>query len=137
MVEFALILPLLLIITFIIVDFGFGFSQWVIITNATREGARFGATGPPPDLVVARTVESSNGILTAANVQAGYVDRNGNGAADRGDHVVVRATHNYTLLTPLSALLKLSGFDPIPLSACADMRLEIKVAGATTGGSGC
>ena len=137
MVEFALILPLLLIVMFIIVDFGFGFSKWVIVTNAAREGARFGAIGAPLDQVVARTVETSNGILTAADVEAAYIDRNGNAAADRGDHVAVRATHNYQLLTPLEPLLKLTGFSPIPLSACTDMRLEITVAGATAGGGGC
>ena len=137
MVEFALILPLLLIITFIIVDFGFGFSKWVIVTNAAREGARYGAIGAPLDQVVARTVESSNGTLTTADVKAVYVDRNGNATADRGDHVAVRATHNYELLTPLEPLLKLTGFSPIPLSACSDMRLEIKVVGASAGGGGC
>ena len=137
MIEFALILPLLLIITFIIVDFGFGFSQWVIVTNASREGARYGATGVPEADVVTRTVETSNGVLSDGNVEVTYVDVNGNAAADRGDHVVVKVTHDYNFLTPLAVFLQLPGLTPITLSACSDMRLEVPVTSAIVGGSGC
>ncbi len=35
MVEFALLLPLFLIVIFIAVDFGVGLSRYIVITNAT------------------------------------------------------------------------------------------------------
>ena len=40
LVEFALALPLLLVVIAGIVDFGFTFQRYEIITNAAREGAR-------------------------------------------------------------------------------------------------
>jgi Flp pilus assembly protein TadG len=39
-VEFALILPCLLALIFGIFQFGIAFNNWIIITNAAREGAR-------------------------------------------------------------------------------------------------
>jgi Flp pilus assembly protein TadG len=43
LVEFALVLPLLLIIIMGIIDFGLAFQRYEIITNAAREGARLGS----------------------------------------------------------------------------------------------
>jgi Flp pilus assembly protein TadG len=39
-VEFALLLPLLVAIVFGISQFGIAFNNWIVITNAAREGAR-------------------------------------------------------------------------------------------------
>ena len=40
LVEFALVLPLLLVLIGGIVDFGFLFQRYEVVTNAAREGAR-------------------------------------------------------------------------------------------------
>ena len=40
LVEFALVLPLLMLVFAGIVDFGFLFQRYEVITNAAREGAR-------------------------------------------------------------------------------------------------
>ena len=48
LVEFALIVPLFLLLMFAIVDFGMGFYSWITVTNAAREGPRLGACGPHP-----------------------------------------------------------------------------------------
>src|SRR6185369_16886837 len=40
LIEFALVLPLLLLLVLGIVDFGFLFQRLEVITNAAREGAR-------------------------------------------------------------------------------------------------
>ena len=40
LVEFALAVPLLLVVIAGIVDFGFAFQRYEVITNAAREGAR-------------------------------------------------------------------------------------------------
>ncbi len=48
LVEFALALPLLLVVLAGIVDFGFVFQRYEVITNAAREGARL-ATLPGYD----------------------------------------------------------------------------------------
>jgi Flp pilus assembly protein TadG len=43
LVEFALVAPLLLLVVFGIVDFGFMFREYEALTNAAREGARVAA----------------------------------------------------------------------------------------------
>lgn len=43
--EFALVLPLLLLLVFGIAQFGITFSQWLDIEHAAREGARWGSLG--------------------------------------------------------------------------------------------
>jgi Flp pilus assembly protein TadG len=43
LIEFALVLPLFLFVTAGIVDFGFVFQQYNVVTNAAREGARLAA----------------------------------------------------------------------------------------------
>lgn len=40
LIEFALVLPLLLLVILGIIDFGFLFQRYEVITNAAREGAR-------------------------------------------------------------------------------------------------
>jgi len=39
-VEFALVLPVLLLFFFFLIEFGRVFGSWLLITNAAREGAR-------------------------------------------------------------------------------------------------
>jgi Flp pilus assembly protein TadG len=46
-VEFALVLPLLMLILFGIIEFGFAFYNKEVITNASREGARAGIVQAP------------------------------------------------------------------------------------------
>ena len=41
LIEFSLTLPLLLLIVLGIIEFGFVFREYEIVTNAAREGARF------------------------------------------------------------------------------------------------
>jgi Flp pilus assembly protein TadG len=43
LVEFALIFPLLLLVVMGVVDFGFLFQRYEVLTNAAREGARIAA----------------------------------------------------------------------------------------------
>ena len=43
LVEFALVLPLLILILLATVEFGFAFREYQILQNAVREGARFSA----------------------------------------------------------------------------------------------
>ena len=49
-VEFALILPLLLVLVFGIIDFGLALFDKAVITNASREGARAGMVFSVPRL---------------------------------------------------------------------------------------
>jgi Flp pilus assembly pilin Flp len=50
-VEFAVILPILVVLVFGIIAFGFGFARWVALTNGAREGARYMAVNSAADPV--------------------------------------------------------------------------------------
>ena len=52
MVEFALVLPILLVVLFSIIQFGILYNHYITLTDATRVGARKGA--------VSRTARQSN-----------------------------------------------------------------------------
>jgi len=126
MVEFALVLPLLLIVLFFVVDFGVGFTRWIQITNAAREGARCGAVGADAPEITQRVVYTSNNLVTAGDVSVSYP----NGQAV-GDSVVVDVDYNYDLITPLGKFLTLT-FSSIPFSASSNMRLDqMPPSGAT------
>ena len=118
MVEFALVLPLLLIVLFMAVDFGVGLTRWISITNAAREGARCGAVGADTPDITQRVVDASNGTLVTGDVSVSYP-----GGQTVGDSVVVDVNYEYGLITPLGHFLTLA-FDSLSLSARSDMRLE-------------
>ena len=132
MVEFALLLPIFFAVLFLIIDFGVGISRWVIVTNSTREGARIGAVGADTTDIANRVALTSNGLLDAADVTVRYVG-DGDGAAERGESVVVESDYEYTLITPLKAFLNVA-FDSIDFHSCTDMRLELPVSGGVDSG---
>jgi Flp pilus assembly protein TadG len=80
LVEFALILPLLMALILGLFTGGVAYNRKISITNAVREGARYGATlscsascvsaGSWETQVKARVAASSGGELTAADVCA-------------------------------------------------------------------
>jgi Flp pilus assembly protein TadG len=122
-IEFLLILPLFIFFLLLLLDFGLFMYQWVSVTNAVREGARFGAvncrTGRcDPNTIAQVVVNRSGGVIqSVAEVSVGWVDNNGNGRNyDRGDSVVVRARHPYSFLFVPGVT-----WDAY---SCADMRLE-------------
>ncbi len=132
LVEFALLLPIFLVVLFLIIDFGVGISRWVIVTNSTREGARIGAVGASTTDIADKVALTSNGLLAAADVTIRYVG-DGDGAAERGESVVVESDYEYGLITPLGNFLSLA-WDSITFHSCTDMRLELPVSGAVDSG---
>jgi hypothetical protein len=100
LVEFAIVLPLLLIIVFGIISFGFIFNDKLSITTGTREAGRYGATLPVTnfastgspmqewlDEIAARAVADATGSLDAGvpgrSICVAYVYPNGSAAVDQ------------------------------------------------------
>jgi Flp pilus assembly protein TadG len=106
-VEFALILPLLMVITFGIIEFGVYLYDQQVITNASREGARAGIVAGSPRVTAAaiQTVVQNycqNHLITFGannvpqlnpNPPSGY-----SASATFGDDLTVRVTYNYSFL---------------------------------------
>ena len=85
-VEFAIILPIFLLFVFGIIQFGLGWWVSQIITNASREGARFGIVVSDPPVsdvqVTARVQTYLNASLGAAADDAVIEVKYKNGLAD-------------------------------------------------------
>lgn len=73
LVEFALVLLLLLLLLAGVVDLGRAFNSYIVITNASREGARYGSRFPGHVVgikdAVLQEADGSGVTLTASNVQ--------------------------------------------------------------------
>ena len=129
-VEFALVTPVLLVVLAGIVDMGFMFNSYEVITNAAREGARLAAVPGWTDTAVKTRVNAyiaaaglnTNTVVTtvdpvAVNVGAGTIN---------GVKVVVSYPYNYMMLGPMVKLVQSSAsFDTITLTAASTMRTEI------------
>ena len=82
-VEFALVLPVLVLLLFGIIEFGRGYNAKIELTGAVREGARQLALGKSTAAVQAAVISAAPGLtLTAADVTVGTAcpggDANGN-----------------------------------------------------------
>jgi Flp pilus assembly protein TadG len=134
LVEFAIVLPIFLVLVFGIIDFSMALRSYVALTNATREGARYGALGGTkgtfpascsnPDTVVGRVCRAASG-LTLDDVRVTYPDA---GGKLPGNAVVVAAEYDYEFVTPVGDIMRfLTGGsfpESIELSASANMRIE-------------
>jgi Flp pilus assembly protein TadG len=120
-VEFALVLPLLLLILFGIIDFGRALNAQITLTQAAREGARLAALGQPG--VVSRTQAAATG-LSPVDVSVASCPAN----AGPADNAVVTASYTFSFITPVGAIAGLfggSGFgSPITLTAQGVMPCE-------------
>jgi Flp pilus assembly protein TadG len=131
LVEFALVLPMLLLVVLGIAEFGFIFQRYEVVTNAAREGARMAVLpGYTNADVIARVrtyVTQGRVTTTAANpnivitnvtipVGAGLPPVN-------AKRVVVTYTHTYTFLPNIGAWFGAT-YTTIPLTAVAEMRKE-------------
>jgi Flp pilus assembly protein TadG len=122
LVEFAMVVPIFLILVFAIVDFGMGFHAWITVTNAAREGARIGAVGADQATIEAR-VEDTASSLTEDDLDITVVNAQGN----PGESLTVQVDYEYELITPLSNLLGMFGGsigESVTFNATSEMRLE-------------
>jgi Flp pilus assembly protein TadG len=123
-VEFALVLPVLLLIVFGIVDFGRALNAQISLTGAAREGARLAALGYTNAQVqsrVAAAAPSLSGITT--RVAASCPD----GAGPAAD-AQVDVSYTFRFITPIGAVASLIGGSglgsPIVLTAQGVMPCE-------------
>ncbi len=124
MVEFALLVPIFLMLLFAIVDFGMGFHSWITVTNSAREGARLGAVAATQQQIEDRVYDTANLINESTNMDVLVTNAQGS----PGESVVVQVDYDYDLITPLASLVTFISGDIIgptlTLSSTAEMRLE-------------
>jgi Flp pilus assembly protein TadG len=126
--ETALTLPLLLIVSVGIFEFGRGYQTWQVLTNAAREGARIAVLPGITDTVVKNRVTTymTSGQLTAPAAATITVTRNTALGAGTASTVVVDYPFTFIMLQPVAQLVaggKAVG-EPLTMRASAMMRNE-------------
>ena len=129
-IEFAVILPVLLLLVLGIIEFGWLYTAYITINGAAREGARLAARGEDEGDIYTRVLNHSEFIINADGdvfppiLPAGYP----NGISVGGE-ITVRLEGEIPLLVKLmggsgSIIPFPSLSDPFPLQAEATMRRE-------------
>ncbi len=129
-VEFAIVLPLLMMILFGIIEFSIAFYDKAMITNASREGARSGIVlQPAPREAATENAEIESVIndfltdklitLGASNVPAVAITRDG---FSTGDSLTVTVTYIYDYYVIPGFVAGITG--PITLDATTIMKMD-------------
>lgn len=126
-VEFALVSVALVTLLVGVIQFGYLFYQWVEITHAAREGARWAALEHPagsvgtPGTVRYKVAQSAPGMaLTDADIDVSPANPT---IADVGNPATVTVRHAVPLFAPLMEALFGTG-NAFTLSSTAVMRIE-------------
>jgi len=100
-VEFALLLPVFLLILFGIIEFGMMMYGREVVTNAAREGARAGIVQGPPKRTAGEITTIASNYLTGTGINQADVTFTpaGDGLASP-NMLTVTAVYNYNFLIP-------------------------------------
>lgn len=119
MVEFALVLPALLLVLFGITEFGRAFEAYLTVNHIAREGARLAAVGATNSEIETLVLSEAAGLdpeyLTVT------VTPDAQSARAAGATVTVRVAYQFQLIVPLISDIVGSG---IPMAAALSMRIE-------------
>jgi Flp pilus assembly protein TadG len=111
LVEFALVVPLFLLLLAGMIDFGLGLNASIAVSNAAREGARLGAVDAVDADIVARVntiMATYPGLPTSVSASCTHA---GGGACTldtastkpgSGDSVIVTVSYDYNMVWPLA-----------------------------------
>jgi Flp pilus assembly protein TadG len=130
LIELAIALPILLLVTCGIIDFGIMFQRYEVVTNAAREGARVGVL---QDFTATDVQNRVNAYLAASGLAASApaptvtystVPISAGGPSISVVKVVVQYPHQFVFLGPAAALFGGSPLGNITLAASSTMRRE-------------
>ena len=104
-VEFALLLPLLVMIVFGLIDFGRAINTQITLTQAAREGARSLALGQSTyqSRAQAAAIGLSGMTVTELPDSLGVTGCPA-GSAQTGDDAVVKVTYTFSFITPIGSI---------------------------------
>lgn len=123
-IEFALLLPLMLLLVFGIIDFGRALNAQITLTQAAREGARLASFGQSSAAVVTRTQGAATGFsLPAGDISVTTCPQN----AGPGTDGQVTISYPFSFATPVGAIASMFGHgvaSPLTLTAKAVVPCE-------------
>ena len=122
-------LPVLLLVLAAIMDFGFLFLQYEVVTNAAREGARVGILPNYQTADITQRVDDylAAGGLTGSPVTGvaySTVALGGSGLNVGVVTVTVQYPGRFMFLGPISALIRGGPYADVTLNATSNMRIE-------------
>jgi Flp pilus assembly protein TadG len=127
LVEFAVVLPVFLLILAGILDFGLGLYSQMTVINAAREGARLGVVEPGNVADINARVDAMAAGLDKTRLTITITCQRPNGSGfvactapqwQSGDAVVVKVAYGYRMLWPLAF------GNTLNLSSTVQMRIE-------------
>lgn len=126
-VEFAIILPILIVLVFGIIEFGLALYDKAVITNASREGARAGIVFKVPavsDAEITAVIDSycQNNLVTFGAVTDATTTITREGASASGDNLTVTVAYTYDYLLLPGFISSLTG--GLNMNATTVMRME-------------
>jgi len=130
LIELAIALPLLLLVTAGVVDLGILFQHYEVVTNAAREGARVGVLADFTETDVQNRVTqylAASGLTASApapKVTYSAVPIVAGGPSISVVKVVVQYPHEFVFLGPAAKLVGGTSLANITLAASATMRRE-------------
>ncbi len=104
-VEFALLLPVLLLIIFGVIDFGRAINDQITLTQAAREGARLASLGYSTSAVQARAQSAATGLSPVTVT----VSTSCPAGAGTGVDAVVQTSYQFSFVTPVGAFASMFG----------------------------
>jgi Flp pilus assembly protein TadG len=129
LIEMALVTPILLLLVMGIVDFGFLFQRYVVLTNAAVEGARMasmpGYTGPEAE-DRAEAYAAEGGVPGVVTAVAAPVTLPGlNGGNWPGMQVTVTHVYQLQYIRPIITLVGGTSAANVTLTARSTMRSQL------------
>lgn len=118
MVEFAFVLPILLLLLFGTIEFGRIFSATLVLHNSAREGARAGVTGGSDSQIIS-IIQSSSSTLDSARLNITINPTES--LRVRGEEL--RVTISYPLTITVPVISAITG-NTVNVGAASVMRIE-------------
>jgi hypothetical protein len=115
LVEYALILPIMMLILMSILDLGRAVYYYSAIHNSAREGARYGIINPEDPAGIEAVVRNKAVVLNPTDLTVVII-------LPDEDTVQVTVTYQFTAITPIAGILL--GENVITLGSRAAMRIE-------------
>lgn len=118
LVELALALPLIIMLVMGTIEFGRLFHSYLLITNASREGARIAITGADDLTIIARVNDVTLSLNNTKDIDIAPEDPS---VRYSGVPITVTVGYDHNIITPiLDSILP----NPVKLTSSTSMRME-------------
>jgi Flp pilus assembly protein TadG len=128
LIEAAVTIPLILLISVAIFEFGRAYQTWQVLTNAAREGARIAILSGPTDTEVRAAVNNYLSVGQLSTLPDGNiaVNRTAPLGTTTGSKITVSYPFSFMVLGPVIKLVNPSSTAgaPLTMSAVSVMRNE-------------